>query len=52
MAFSISKKYSNQSWLELDLIDRNSENWSEGIKIISDRFSTRFFQHIDKHCWK
>ena len=48
MAFSISKKFSNQYWFDLNLSSQNSENWLLGIEVIEDRFNTRFFQHIDK----
>ena len=47
MSFSISKKYKNVDWVNLNLIDDNSKNWSIGISIIEDRFKSRFFDHIN-----
>ena len=48
MPFKISNKHYNYNWTDLDLIDDNSNNWSDGITIINDRFDSRFFNQLDK----
>lgn len=48
MPFKISKKYYNTNWTDLGLIDENGDNWTNAIKIIEDRFQSRFFNQIDK----
>lgn len=47
MSFSISKKYKNTCWTDLELLNENNENWEKAILIIKDRFDSRFFSHID-----
>lgn len=31
MTFKISKKYTNNNWNNLNLVEDSSENWTEGI---------------------
>jgi hypothetical protein len=47
MSFSISKKYKNTCWTDLELLNEKNENWEKAILIIKDRFDSRFFSHID-----
>lgn len=47
MSFSISKKYKNTDWLNLNLINDNSLDWELGILIITDRFYSRFFNYLN-----
>ncbi|ESU18999.1 hypothetical protein FCR2A7T_24110 [Flavobacterium cauense R2A-7] len=47
MPFAISKKYENIDWINLNLTDDASKDWSMGISIIEDRFKSRFFNHIN-----
>jgi len=47
MTFKISKKYTNKDWTDLGLVDQNNGNWTSAIKIIKDRFDSRFFNQID-----
>lgn len=44
----ISANYTNLNWLNLELTDDNSNNWADGIKIIEDRFNSRFFKQIEQ----
>ena len=46
--FKISKKYTNQNWIELGLVDQTGTNWISAVDIIKDRFESRFFNQIDK----
>lgn len=48
MTFKISKKYKNDNWNNLNLVEDSSENWVNGIAIIKDRFESRFFNQIKK----
>ncbi|EKT4520739.1 hypothetical protein FPG87_12690 [Flavobacterium psychrophilum] len=47
MSFSISKKYKNTCWTDLELLNENDENWEKAILIIKDRFDSRFFKQIE-----
>lgn len=47
MSFSISKKYKNTCWTDLNLLNDNNENWEKGILIIKDRFYSRFFKQME-----
>lgn len=47
MTFYISKIYNSDNWIELNLTDENNnEKWEQGIKIIRDRFESRFLDII------
>ena len=48
MPFKISKNYFNTHWTALNLVDDTSNNWTDGILIIKDRFESRFFNQIEK----
>jgi len=48
MPFKISENFLNTYWISLNLIDDNSDNWTNGISVIKDRFESRFFNQIDK----
>lgn len=45
---NISAKYTASYWLSLKLLDENSVRWEDGIKVLEDRFNSRFFNKIDK----
>lgn len=44
----ISANYTNFNWLNLELKNENSNKWEDGIRIIEDRFNSRFFKQIEK----
>ena len=44
----ISANYTTFYWFDLELLDENSESWEDGIKVIEDRFNSRFFSQIDE----
>lgn len=44
----ISANYTTFYWFDLELLDENSESWEDGIKVIEDRFNSRFFRQIDQ----
>lgn len=47
MPFKISKLYTSDNWTNLNLKDDKGLNWENGIKIIEDRFNSRFITHIN-----
>lgn len=44
----ISPNYSVKEWLDLDLRDTTSKDWTKGFEIFEDRMNGRFFSQIEQ----
>ena len=44
---TISPKYSQKDWLDLDLSKNSTEDWNKVIEIFKDRMNGRYFKQIE-----